>query len=138
MAKKEALSFLQDKKKLEEARKRSAELEKQLEEERAARQSLDEELNELVNQHEEELEVECADKNKKLSNLHVEFKVMMTNACKAAVFRERQRVASANTFASVAVHPLLVHSETEKVVPNVAGGEDRMDTDQSAPGDGQT
>ncbi|XP_026434766.1 myosin-7B-like [Papaver somniferum] len=108
---------------LASASKRNAELEKQLEEVKAARQGLDEEFNELVNSHEEELEAERADKNQKLSDLRAEYKVLMTQSCKAAVLRERQRVAAAAA-ANVVVPPQPVEREPEQVAPDAVEGED--------------
>ncbi|XP_026382867.1 uncharacterized protein LOC113278177 isoform X3 [Papaver somniferum] len=114
--------------------KKKAELERQLEEERAARRGLGQELNELVSTHEEELVDSQTENNEKLNNLHVEYKVLMTKACKAAALRERQR-ATAATAANIVVPPPIVESELVQIVTDV---EDEGDDDQRAPDGEQT
>ncbi|XP_026382866.1 uncharacterized protein LOC113278177 isoform X2 [Papaver somniferum] len=134
LARDEASAFHRDKKELEEVCKKKAELERQLEEERAARRGLGQELNELVSTHEEELVDSQTENNEKLNNLHVEYKVLMTKACKAAALRERQR-ATAATAANIVVPPPIVESELVQIVTDV---EDEGDDDQRAPDGEQT
>ncbi|XP_026405349.1 nuclear mitotic apparatus protein 1-like [Papaver somniferum] len=116
----------------EEICKQKAELEKQLEKERSARRGLDRYLDELVSIHEEESAAARAEKAESLANLHAQYKVTITKACKAVVLRERQRVAAAN----IVVPPPVVDPVPETVQDaGIAEGE--AEVEQEAPGDGQ-
>ncbi|XP_026446310.1 uncharacterized protein LOC113346964 [Papaver somniferum] len=95
-SRRETESLRHDKRKLEEARKHNAELQRQLDDLRGEKQSLDEELDGMEACFEMEIEDERAIWRQKMRNLHAKYGVKLTNACKVAILRERQRVDAAS------------------------------------------
>lgn len=71
-----------------------------------------------------------------MSNLHAQYAVKITNACKDAILRERQR-ADAAVVANVAVPPEPIEPNSEQAAPAGGASEDggQMDFDHDIPGD---